>query len=47
MLKRLKLSAKILGAITLALSLTSGVSFWIMQSRIDRQEEEAFRNKLH
>lgn len=47
MLKQLKLSAKILGAITIVLSVTSGVSFWIMQSRIDRQQEEAFRDKLH
>jgi len=42
----LKMSAKILGAITLVLSITSGISFWIMQDRINRQAEEAFRDKL-
>jgi len=42
----LKLSAKILGAVTLVLSVTSGVSFWISQSRINHQAEEAFRDKL-
>jgi len=44
---RLKMSAKILGAITLVLSATSGASFWVVQSRINRQEEEAFRDQLH
>ena len=47
MFKNWKMSAKILGAITLVLSVTSGASFWIMQSRINRQAEEAFRDKLH
>jgi len=42
-----KLSAKILGAITLVLAVTSGISFWIMQSRITGQAEDAFRDKLH
>jgi methyl-accepting chemotaxis protein len=42
----LKMSAKILGAITLVLSITSGISFWIMQDRINRQAEQAFRDKL-
>ncbi|HTW32390.1 MAG TPA: methyl-accepting chemotaxis protein [Candidatus Sulfotelmatobacter sp.] len=43
----LKMSAKILGAITLVLFITSGFSFWIMQNRINRQAEESFRDKLH
>jgi len=47
MFTNLKLSAKILGAITIVLTVTSGISFWIMQSRINRQAEEAFRDKLH
>ena len=47
MLANLKMSAKILGTITLVLSVTSGISFWIMQNRINRQAEEAFRDKLH
>jgi len=47
MFTNLKMSAKILGAITLVLSITSGISFWVMQSRINRQAEEAFRDKLH
>ena len=46
MFKDLKLSAKLLGAITLVLMATSGISFWILQGRIDRQEDEAFRDKL-
>jgi hypothetical protein len=47
MFSRLKLSTKILGSITLVLAVTSGISFWIMQSRINSQAEEAFRDKLH
>ncbi|MGO9085795.1 MAG: methyl-accepting chemotaxis protein [Terriglobales bacterium] len=46
MFKNLKLSAKLLGAIVLVLTLTSGISFWIMQNRINRQADEAFRDKL-
>jgi methyl-accepting chemotaxis protein len=42
----LKLSAKILGAIILVLSITSGISFWVSQSRINAQAEESFRDKL-
>jgi methyl-accepting chemotaxis protein len=44
--KNLKLSAKILGAIILVLSITSGISFWISHSRINAQAEEGFRDKL-
>ena len=46
MFRDLKLSAKLIGAITLVLLFTSGISFWIMQSRINRQADEAFRDKL-
>jgi methyl-accepting chemotaxis protein len=46
MLRNAKLSAKILGAVVLVLSLTSGISFWITQARVNRQAEEAFRDKL-
>ena len=46
MFKNLKLSAKLLGAIVLVLALTSGSSLWIMQNRINRQADEAFRDKL-
>ena len=46
MFKNLKLSAKLLGAITLVLMVTSGISFWILQGRINQQEDEAFRDKL-
>jgi len=46
MLKRMKLNAKILGAIAVALLLTSAVSFWITQRRVNQQAEEAFRDKV-
>ncbi len=46
MFKNLKLSAKLLGAITLVLVITSAMSFWILQGRINRQADEAFRDKL-
>ena len=46
MFRNLKLSAKLIGAITLVLSITSGISFWILQSRINAQADEAFRDKL-
>jgi methyl-accepting chemotaxis protein len=46
MFRNLKLSSKLLGAITLVLAITSGISFWIMQSRINSQADEAFRDKL-
>jgi len=47
MFRNWKMSAKILGAVTLVLSVTSGASFWVMQSRINRQEQDAFRDQLH
>lgn len=46
MFRNLKLSAKLLGAIIIVLSITSGISFWISQRRINLQAEEAFRDKL-
>jgi methyl-accepting chemotaxis protein len=46
MFSQIKLSAKILGSIILVLAVTSGVSFWLTQRRIDQQQEEAFRDRL-
>jgi len=46
MFRNLRLAAKLLGAITLVLMITSGISFWILQSRINVQADEAFRDKL-
>jgi methyl-accepting chemotaxis protein len=46
MLKKMKLNGKILGSIALTLLLTSAVSFWITQRRVNRQAEEAFRDKV-
>ena len=46
MLKNLSLSAKIVGAIAVALLLTSAVSYWITEARVNRQQEEAFRDKI-
>ena len=46
MLNNMKLTPKLLGAITLVLAITSGISFWITQNRVNGQAEEAFRDKL-
>jgi len=46
MFNNVKLTGKLVGAVTLIFAIASGMSFWIMQSRNNRQEEEAFRNKL-
>ncbi len=46
MLRKMKLNGKILGAIALTLLLTSAVSFWITQRRVNQQAEEAFRDKV-
>ncbi len=46
MLRNLKLSAKLIGVITLVLVVTSGISFWILQGRINQQADQAFRDKL-
>ena len=46
MFNKMKLNGKILGAIAITLVVTSGVSFWITQRRVNQQEEEAFRDKV-
>jgi methyl-accepting chemotaxis protein len=46
MFKNLRLSGKIVGTIVIVLSVTSLVSFWITQRRINQQAEEAFRDKV-
>ena len=46
MFSKLKLNGKILGSIALTLFLTSAVSFWITQRRVNQQAEEAFRDKV-
>jgi methyl-accepting chemotaxis protein len=47
MLKNATLSAKIVIAIALALLATSAASYWITESRVSHQQEEAFRDKVH
>jgi len=42
----MKLTKKIVGSITLTLIITSVVSFWITQRRVNDQAEEAFRDKV-
>ena len=46
MFKKMKLNGKILGSIAITLLLTSAVSFWITQRRVNQQAEEAFRDKV-
>jgi methyl-accepting chemotaxis protein len=46
MFSQLKLSGKIVGTIVIVLSITSIISFWITQRRINQQAEEAFRDKV-
>ena len=46
MLKNLSLSAKIVLAIGATLLLTTAASYWITESRVNGQEEEAFREKV-
>ena len=46
MFTNLKLSAKLLGVITTVLVITSGISYSILQDRLNRQADEAFRDKL-
>src|SRR6516162_2637632 len=46
MSRNVKLTGKLVGAVALILAIASSMSFWIMQSRSNRQEEEAFSNKL-
>ncbi len=46
MFQNLKLTGKIIGSIGVTLILTSTVSFWVTQRRINRQAEESFRDKV-
>jgi methyl-accepting chemotaxis protein len=46
MLRNLRLATKLIGTILLVLAITSGISFWITQSRINQQADDAFRDKL-
>jgi len=46
MFRQMKLTAKIVGSIVVTLALTSAISFWITQHRINREAEEAFRDKI-
>src|SRR5271166_4632516 len=46
MFAKMKLNGKILGAIALTLVVTSAVSFWITQPRVNQRAEEAFRDKV-
>ena len=46
MLKKLRLTAKIVFTIVMTLVLTSVFSFWITQRRVNQPAEEAFRDKI-
>ena len=46
MFKGMKLTGKIIGSIVITLALTSAISFWITQRRINQQAEDAFRDKV-
>ncbi len=46
MLNKVRLTAKIIATIAITLVVTSAVSFWITQRRVNRQAEEAFRDKV-
>ena len=46
MLRRIKLSGKIVGTIVVVLAFTSVLSFWITQRRINRQAEDAFCERI-
>lgn len=46
MLRRMKLSAKLMGAIVVTLLVTSAASYWITQRRVNAQAEDAFRDKV-
>jgi methyl-accepting chemotaxis protein len=45
-MKRTRLTAKVVVAILGTLLVTSAVSFWITQNRVNQQAEEAFRDKV-
>jgi methyl-accepting chemotaxis protein len=46
MFAKTRLTGKIVGSIVAAFILTSAVSYWITQRRINQQAEEAFRDKV-
>lgn len=46
MFKNVKLTGKIIGSIVITLVVTSAISFWITQRRVNEQAEEAFRDKI-
>ncbi len=46
MFKRMRLTGKIIGSIVATLIVTSAISFWVTQRRINQQAEEAFRDKV-
>ncbi len=46
MLRKMKLNVKIIGSISAALALTTALSFWVTQRRVNGQAEDAFRDKV-
>ena len=46
MFRKMKLAKKIIGSIVITLIVTSTISFWITQRRINQQAEDAFRDKV-
>jgi methyl-accepting chemotaxis protein len=46
MFRNMKLTGKIIGFIVITLVVTSAVSYWITQRRINEQAEESFRDKI-
>ncbi len=46
MFKNTSLAVKIVGTISLVLLVTSAASFWLTRERVNRQGEEAFRDKV-
>lgn len=46
MFNKVKLSGKIVGTIVVVLAVTSLISFWITQRRINQQAEDGFRDKV-
>ena len=46
MFNNMKLTAKIIGSVVITLAVTSAISFWITQHRVNDQAEEAFRDKV-
>ena len=46
MFSRIKLTGKIVGSIVATLVVTSAISFWVTQRRVNQQAEEAFRDKV-